>query len=97
VLLLKYNGTPICVNKTNMEKIMKVEDFIEDLKEILEIEEELLLTTDLTEIKEFDSLARMSLIALIDEKFENQFSSDELDSITSVDSLIQLIGTDNFK
>ena len=76
---------------------MKVEDFIEDLKEILEIEEELLLTTDLTEIKEFDSLARMSLIALIDEKFENQFSSDELDSITSVDSLIQLIGTDNFK
>jgi acyl carrier protein len=75
---------------------MKTNDFIRKLEESLEIDENSLeLGTDLKSI--YDSLSILSIIALIDENFNKRLSTNQFQSITTVDSLIELIGKENFE
>ena len=82
-----------------MEK-MKTEDFIRELKEALEIEDEnqeITLKTNLKEVEEYDSLSVLSIIAMIDKNFGKQISSIDFIKITTILSLIDLIGKEYFE
>lgn len=77
---------------------MKVHNFIEILKENLEIDSvELTEQTKLSSLEEYDSLAVMSIIALSDEHFSKRLSANQFSSITTVRSLMELIGMEHFK
>ena len=76
---------------------MRKSEFIDQLKETLELEDrELTAETNLKDLEEFDSLAAMYLIAMVDESFGKELSADEIRSITTVSSLIDIIGEENF-
>ena len=77
---------------------MKKSEFIKELADVLEIEdvETLQEETNLTELEEYDSMAVVALIALVDEHFEKELSPQDLKAITTVGSLINLIGDKNF-
>jgi len=76
---------------------MKTADFIAELAEVLEYEgDDFAINTDLTELDGYDSLSTMSIIALVDENFNKKLTADQLKTITTVESLMQLIGKENF-
>ncbi len=73
-------------------------EFIEKLRDALEIDtsDEITEETDLRSLGEYDSLGVLTVIAMIDENFGKQFSSLDLKRITTVGSLMKLIGEQNF-
>lgn len=75
---------------------MSVTQFMEELAELLEIEDALSLESNLKDYEEYDSMAIMSLIAFLHKNFGKQFNARQLNQIDSVQSLIDLIGEDNF-
>jgi len=82
-----------------MQKI-QTKDFIRELKEALEIEDEdqeITLETNLKELEEYDSLSVLSIIAMIDKNFNKQISSSDFVKITTIKSLMDLIGKDCFE
>jgi len=81
-----------------MEK-MKIEDFIRELKEALEIEDEdkdITLETDLRYVEEYDSLSVLAIIAMIDKNFGKQIPSADFAKVITVKSLMELIGKEYF-
>jgi len=79
---------------------MKTEDFVEELKDALEIEDEdqeITLETNLKELEEYDSLSVLSIIAMIDKNFGKQIPSADFIKITTIKSLMDLIGKEYFK
>ncbi len=77
---------------------MKVDEFIEKLKEILELQDvELCEETNLRDLEEYDSLAVLSIIAMVDENFGRKLTGQNFQSITTVRSLIKLIGDKYFE
>jgi acyl carrier protein len=82
-----------------MDKISK-DVFIEELKDVLEIEDEeqeLNLETNLKDLEEYDSLSVLSIIAMIDKNFNKQIPSSDFIKVTTVNSLIDLIGKEHFE
>ncbi len=82
-----------------MEK-MKTKDFIKELKEALEIEDEdqeITLETNLKDLEEYDSLSILSIIAMIDKNFGKQIPSSDFIKITTIKSLSDLIGKEYFQ
>jgi acyl carrier protein len=76
---------------------MDKNEFIEKVKEILELEDvSLTENSNLNDFEEYDSISILSVIALIDESFNMKLTSEELESITTVNSLITLIGEEKF-
>ena len=78
---------------------MKIENFINELKDALEIEDEdkkITLETDLRHVEEYDSLSVLSIIAMIDKNFGKQIPSSDFKQVTTVSSLINLIGKEYF-
>jgi acyl carrier protein len=78
---------------------MKRDKFYRELEDILEIEDEKL--SDKTDLKnmihfEFDSMAIMILVAFIHDKFNKKFTAVQINKITTVQSLMELIGIDYF-
>ena len=79
-----------------MEK-MKTEDFINKLKEALEIEDqEITVKSHLKDLEEYDSLSVLSIIAIIDKNFSKQVLSLDLAKVITVGNLIELIGKEHF-
>ena len=77
---------------------MTIDEFIEELKETLELENvKLNGDTNLKDLEEYDSLSVLSIIAMIDEKFGKKLSGQDFQSITTVKSLMELIGKDCFE
>lgn len=78
---------------------MKKSEFYDVLMETLEIEsvESIDTSTLLTDLEEYDSLAVLSLIAMIDEHFGKRIPGTDFYKITTVQSLMDLIGTDQFE
>lgn len=75
---------------------MLVSDFLSELGELMEVEQALTLETRLADLEEFNSLAVMAIVALVDERFDIMLMGQQLTSITTVGSLVDLIGTDRF-
>jgi len=81
-----------------MEK-MKTEDFINELKDALEIEDEeqeITLETNLKELEGYDSLSVLSIIAMIDKNFSKQIPAPDFVKVTTGSSLMELIGKEHF-
>jgi len=79
---------------------MKTTDFINELKDALEIEDEdqeITLETNLKELEEYDSLSILSIIAMIDKNFAKQIPSSDFVKITTIKSLMDLIGKEHFE
>lgn len=77
---------------------MKIDEFLEKLTEVLELEDVVLKEeTNLKDIEEYDSLSVLSIIAMIDESFGKKISGQDFQTITTVNSLINLIGKDSFE
>jgi len=79
---------------------MKKEEFIKELKSALEIEDEdkeITLETNLRDLEEYDSLSVLAIIAMIDENFGKQIPSKDFAKVTTVKSLMDLIGKEYFK
>lgn len=78
---------------------MKKTDFLNELHEMLEITsiDSLTEETVLKELEEYNSLFILTIIALVDEKFGVQLTAEQLGSITSIRSLMELIGLDKFE
>jgi len=80
--------------------MMKKEEFIKELKDALEIEDEdkeITLETDLRDLEEYDSLSMLAIIAMIDKNFGKQIPSSDFVKITTISSLMNLIGIEHFK
>ncbi len=75
---------------------MKTEDFFLRLQEDLELDVEVNGETNIKNLEEWDSMAAMTLIALVNEEFSISLNSDDIENITTVNSLIDRIGTDKF-
>ena len=81
-------------------KEMKTEDFINELKDAFEIEDEdqeITLETNLKELEEYDSLGVLSIIVMIDKNFGKQIPSSDFVKVTTVNSLNDLIGKKHFE
>ncbi len=77
---------------------MKTDVFLSGLKDVLEIDHsDLSIDTNLKELEGFDSLSIMTIIAFIDEAFGKKLKAPQLASITTVGSLMELIGGENFE
>jgi len=79
---------------------MKIENFIYELKDALEIEDkdkEITLETDLRYVEEYDSLSVLAIIAMIDKNFDKQIPSSDFAKVTTVSSLMDLIGKKYFE
>jgi len=79
---------------------MKIENFIYELKGALEIEDkdkEITLETDLRYVEEYDSLSVLAIIAMIDKNFGKQIPSSDFAKVTTVSSLMDLIGKEYFE
>jgi len=55
------------------------------------------LETNLKDLEEYDSLSVLAIIAMIDENFGKQLSSSDFSNVTTVDSLMELIGKQYFE
>ena len=75
---------------------MKKDDFIRGLQEELEIETTLETTTNLKDLEEWDSMAAMLLIGYVSNEFAVTLNADSIKNITTVESLIEMIGLDKF-
>jgi len=76
---------------------MTRQEFVDKLVDILETEEDLTPQTNLNDVEEYDSLTVLSIIAFVDKNFSKTLSADQLASVTTVNSLIDIIGADNFE
>lgn len=77
---------------------MKKQEFFKKLAETLEItSKELNSDTILTQLDEYDSMAVMSIIAFTDENFGVKLTAKQIASITDLNSLIKLIGSEKFE
>jgi len=78
---------------------MKKEEFVKELEDALEIEEDKHITveTDLRYLEEYDSLSVLAMIAMIDKNFRKQIPSTDFAKVTTVSSLMDLIGRECFE
>lgn len=76
---------------------MKKLEFVKQLSNACEFEEDdFALETRLDSIEGYDSMAVMSIIAFVDEKFDTKLTAAQLQGITDFNSLIALIGPEKF-
>lgn len=77
---------------------MNKQEFIERFKEVLEIKnKDINESTELLDIEEFDSLSTLSIIAMIDEEFGKPVTLNDFLKFTTIQSLINFIGLENFE
>lgn len=70
------------------------EKFLEVIKEAVDVESvEIELTDKLADFDAWDSMARLSLIALLDEHFEVEVTDAEFDKTETVQALFELVKT----
>lgn len=75
---------------------MNISDFTSQLQEELELEIDLTPETDLSQLEEWDSMAAMILIGFVSDNFGVLLNGDDIAKITTVNSLVERIGTDKF-
>jgi len=71
------------MNEINQKQFLK--NFKEALE--LEIENEIQLVDNFKKFNEWDSLAQLSLVAMIDEEYKVELKSEDLDKLNTVEEL----------
>lgn len=67
---------------------MKKEEFIIELQEIMEIDDDIEENMQLKDIAEWDSLARLTFMSFLDSEFGINVTSDEVKESTNVADLL---------
>lgn len=68
------------------------EKFLPAFKEALEIEDqEIKMSDTFRDYDEWDSIAQLSLIAMLDEEFDLQIEGDEFDKLKTVEDLLKAV------
>lgn len=75
---------------------MNKKHFFLRLEEDLELEIEINGETNIKDLDDWDSMAAMVLIGLVNEEFSVTLNSDDIENITTVNSLMERIGLDKF-
>lgn len=70
--------------------------FLSRLQEELEFESELKINTNIKDLEEWDSMAAMVLIGFVSDEFGMTLNADDIQAITTIESLIEKIGQDKF-
>lgn len=69
-------------------------EFINEIESLLDIEQGILKKdTALTEIQVWDSMAKLTFIAMVEEKFGQVIDSKDLAKVKSVGDLLNLVGS----
>lgn len=75
---------------------MTKQEFFVNLKEELEFDVSLVGSINLKNLEEWDSMAAMVLIGYVSNEFGVTLTAEDLEVITTIDSLIEKIGVDKF-
>jgi acyl carrier protein len=70
--------------------------FLSRLQEELEFESELEINTNIKDLDDWDSMAAMVLIGFVSDEFGMTLNADDIEAITTIESLIEKIGQDKF-
>ena len=76
---------------------MKKLEFINKLKEELEVETDVTIDTSIKDLDEWDSMCAMILIAFVSDSFDVTLGADDLENISTFKSLIDVIGLEKFE
>ena len=77
---------------------LKKDVFFEELLECMDIDPvDINETTVFRELEDFDSMAIMSIVAYVDEKFDKTMAAEELQKVKTVKDLMELIGMEHFE
>ncbi|GGH01682.1 hypothetical protein GCM10011416_20580 [Polaribacter pacificus] len=75
---------------------MKKQEFINELAEELELEIAVTLETEFSELDEWDSMGAMILIGFVSDTFDVTLNAEDIDKLTTFQSLIERIGEEKF-
>ncbi|AOW17236.1 hypothetical protein LPB03_07050 [Polaribacter vadi] len=76
---------------------MKKKEFLERFQEELEIEEtEIKFKTVIKNLDEWDSMGAMILISFVTNEFNVTLNAEDINSLTTIQSLIERIGLEKF-
>ncbi|AZB09105.1 acyl carrier protein [Chryseobacterium sp. G0162] len=76
---------------------MKTSVFLEKLQEELEENQALSKETKLKDLENYDSISLLSVIAFVDENFDQQLDPDQFKNMETVSDLMNIIGLENFE
>ncbi|WP_336962935.1 phosphopantetheine-binding protein [Chryseobacterium contaminans] len=76
---------------------MKTSVFLEKLQEELEEKQALHRNTKLKDLENYDSISLLSVIAFVDENFNQQLDPDQFKNMETVSDLMNIIGLENFE
>lgn len=76
---------------------MTKDAFIKLLQDELEYENELYGNTLIKELEEWDSMSAMILIGVVAQNFGVTLKANDIDAITTIDSILEIIGSEKFK
>ncbi|OCA80149.1 hypothetical protein BBH99_04695 [Chryseobacterium contaminans] len=76
---------------------MKTSVFLEKLQEELEEKQALHRNTRLKDLENYDSISLLSVIAFVDENFNQQLDPDQFKNMETVSDLMNIIGLENFE
>ncbi|CAH0147131.1 phosphopantetheine-binding protein [Chryseobacterium sp. WG14] len=76
---------------------MKTSVFLEKLQEELEEKQMLNRDTKLKDLENYDSISLLSVIAFVDENFNQQLDPDQFKNMETVSDLMNIIGLENFE
>ncbi|AZA91977.1 Uncharacterised protein [Chryseobacterium nakagawai] len=76
---------------------MKTSIFLEKLQEELEENQVLSKETKLKDLENYDSISLLSVIAFVDENFDQQLDPDQFKNMETVSDLMNIIGLENFE
>lgn len=75
---------------------MNRQDFISQLAEDMEVEVDVTLETSIKDLDEWDSLGAMILIGFVSDNFNVTINADDIEELTTFQSLVDKIGVENF-
>lgn len=75
---------------------MKKQDFINELAEELEVESLVTAETVLKDLDEWDSMGAMILIGYVSDNFDVTLNADDIEALTTFQSLVDKIGVEKF-
>jgi acyl carrier protein len=76
---------------------MTKKDFFKNLKQELELEADIDGAINFKELDEWDSMTAMILIGYVSGEFNVTLTADDLEELTTLDSVVTKIGEDKFK
>ncbi len=78
---------------------MNKDEFLNEFKKVLEIDSNQEITENivLNDLEEYDSLAVLGIISMVDENFSKKITAADFKGFSTINDLINCIGQDKFK